>query len=46
MALTISETGNGWESDPFLWEAIRIKWKLKTRLSGVMKRLGKKYERK
>jgi len=40
-----SKSGKGWKADPFLWRAIKQKWKMTRDLKKIIARLQKKYER-
>lgn len=44
-SFTTPKTGYGIEADPFLWNAVQLKWNMQRRLKGVADRLQKKYER-
>ena len=44
-AHSTSKSGKGWKADPFLYRAIKQKWKMNASLKKIISKLEKKYER-
>lgn len=43
---SVSASGSGWEADPFLYNAIKNKWRMDSALHAINNNMKKKYERK